>query len=39
MFQRGSVRVDTVDDFAYGSQILVNTPDEVTLGEGEGLTS
>lgn len=28
-FQRGSVRVDTVDDFAYGSKILVNTPDQV----------
>lgn len=29
--QRGSVRVDSVDDFAYGAQILVNTVDKVTL--------
>ncbi|CAF87512.1 unnamed protein product [Tetraodon nigroviridis] len=27
--KRGSVRVDSVEDFAYGSKILVNTPDKV----------
>lgn len=27
--QHGSVRVDSVDDFAYGSPILVNTMDKV----------
>lgn len=28
--QCGSVRVDSLDDFAYGSEILVNTTDKVT---------
>lgn len=27
--QCGSVRVDSLDDFAYGSEILVNTTDKV----------
>ena len=27
--QRGSVRVDSVEDFAYGSEILINTMDKV----------
>lgn len=28
--QCGSVRVDSVEDFAYGSEILVNTTDQVS---------
>nr|XP_019950987.1 PREDICTED: lecithin retinol acyltransferase-like [Paralichthys olivaceus] len=27
--QRGSIRVDSVNDFAYGSEILINTTDKV----------
>lgn len=28
--QRGSVRVDSLEDFAYGSKVLINTMDKVT---------
>ena len=36
--QRGSVRVDSVDDFAYGSKLLVNTPDKVLVACSPSLT-
>lgn len=29
--QCGSVRVDSVEDFAYGAEIIVNPMDKVTL--------
>lgn len=36
--QCGSVRVDSLDDFAYGSEILVNTTDKVMDVRAAGLS-